>query len=89
MRIRRGHHFVGIGGKDSANEKTLVGLVRNDGVFVLVCARAEGALRLIESQFRFARAFVGAMTNEAAVGKQRTNIAIEPNFRAAERDGDY
>ena len=58
-------------------------------MFVFIGSWAERAFWLIEPQFRFARAFVRAVAGEASIGKQRTDIAIETNFRAAERDGDY
>ena len=76
VRVFRRHHFVLVGRKDAADDFTFVRFAGDYG-----CNTGFGFLRRffaeVKPQSRFARAFVGAVTQKAGIGQNRANVSIK------------
>ena len=76
LRVGRGHDDVSVGAVDPGHELAVVGVPRHDRPVPRI-GRGEGVITPVEPQAPLARGVVGAMALEAAVGKDRPNLAAE------------
>ena len=76
LRVGRGHDDVGVGAVDPGHDFTVVGVPRDDRPVPRI-GLGEGVITAVEAQAPGARAVVGAVALEAAVGKDRPNLAAE------------
>src|SRR5688572_23733793 len=72
--VRGGHAILRVGSENAGDEFAFIGLTRNDHTLL------DGNRSIVEPQFRFAMAFVGAMAAEAVVREDGADVAVELNF---------
>ena len=70
VRVRRRHQVVGVFGEDALHQLALVGLAGNEGLL------RDGVLAHIEAELGLALLLVGAVAEEAVVGKDRADVAV-------------
>ena len=87
-RLRRWHHFGGLAGDDAGHQLALVAVTGNNRPRTRFQGQAGFALD-IEPQPRLPLAGIGAMTGEAIVGEDGTDVPIEFNRRLGRIDAGF
>ena len=80
------HAKRAIGGGDTLDDFARFRVSRVDRVSA-ACERGGRRRFDVEAEFRFAMRGIGAMTSEAAVRKERANVAVELNRRSGKAGG--